>query len=146
MFNSSKAYGASFDSGEWQPYGMSDAVDSDTGFNSFVNDPLKAQEEEMRFAGNALGTYAQTQQAKLDMETQLKIADMYKDANKPKDGGGFGVGDALGIATKVAPLALGLFCDMRLKKDVTPLRSTGEVHDKLAAMALSVHHLRDVCS
>ena len=144
-FNASTAYGQAFDSQEWKPYGMPDAVSADEGFQSFVNDPLKAQEMEMQFAGDALGSWAATRQGILNSNQQVKNQKILSAASPPSQGGGSGIGQALGIAGKVLPMIAGL-CDMRVKEDVSPMFTIGQVNDKLASMALSVHHLRDVCS
>ena len=145
-FNASTAYGQAFDNQEWQPYGMPDAVSADEGFGAFVNDPLKAQETEMQFAGEALGNWAQTREAMLNSDQQVKNQKILSKASPPSQGGGGGFGmQAAGIGMKLLPAILGM-CDMRIKEDVSPMFTVGQVDDKLAAMALSVHHLRDVCS
>ena len=148
MFNASKSYGSAFDNDIWKPEGMPDAVGSDQGLDSFVSDPLKAHEAETRFAGDALMAYTDTVNARETMDAEIDAAksraDYQAKMRKQQSGGGFG--QALGLVGKALPMLGGLFCDMRLKKDVTPLHCTGEVNDQLAAMALSVHHLRDVCS
>ena len=142
MFNSSEAYGRSFDADAWKPYGMSDAVKGQEGFG-MVKDNLEGHQREMQFAGDALTQYGQVAMAKQNYETDKQISGMLQD--QQSGGGGFGLGDALGIFKTGIGIA-GALCDMRLKEDVSPMFTTGQVNDKLAAMALSVHHLRDVCS
>ena len=144
-FNAASAYGQAFDSEAWKPYGIPGAVTADEGFQSFVNDPLEAQEMEMQFAGDALGSWAATRQGILNSNQQVKNQKILSKAKPPSQGSGGGLGTALNIGTKALGLIAG-FCDMRLKEDVSPMFTVGQVNDKLASMALSVHHLRDVCS
>ena len=57
--------------------------------------------------------------------------------------GGSKGGGVLDTITKIAPI-VGMFCDMRLKTDVSPLETT-EVNDDLAQVAFFVKELRE-CS
>ena len=143
--SASKAYGASFDSDGWNPTGMPDAVQADEGFGAFVANPLKAHEDEMRMAGDGLMNFVEANEAFKNSRNAVETAEIRASAKPPGQGGG-GASQALGIAGKVLPMVMGAFCDMRLKEDVTPLRSAGDVNDHLTSMALSVHHLRNVCS
>lgn len=146
MFNASKGYGAAFDNDIWQPEGMSDAITSDQGLGGFVEDQYKAHKEEMRFAGDALNAYTDTVNVKENTEAQVDAAKTrYELMKKNQQGsGGGGFGQIAGVAAKAIPMVAGLFCDMRLKEDVSLMSTTGDVKDKLAAMALAVKHLKDV--
>ena len=146
-FAAADAYSNGFDGDNWRPYGMPDAVRSDDGFGRMVQDPLEAHGREVSMAGDALASYAEVLNAREDAESAEKMAKMLKPKSSSGGGGGFmgALSTGLGVATKVAPLLAGL-CDMRLKEDISPMFTTGQVNDELAAMALSVHHLRDVCS
>ena len=151
LFASSKSYGSAFDNDIWKPEGMPDAVGSDQGLDSLVGDMYKQHDEQVRFAGDALATYGGLRDAKKMYDAEGEAAKIRYDKQKESKGGGGmgGIGQIAGIAgqaLKFLPAALGLFCDIRLKEDVTQLHSTGEVDDQLASMALAVHHLRNVCS
>lgn len=143
-FSASRAYSSGFDGDVWKPYGMPDAVRSDDGFGSMVQDPLEAHGREMQMAGDALGNYVEVANAKATAESAERIGKMLKPSSS-SGGGGSTFGNILG-GVKAAVSVASLFCDMRLKRDVSPMFTTGQVNDKLSAMALSVHHLRDVCS
>lgn len=89
MFDSASGYERSFD--EWMPYGMPDAVQSDSGFDGFVKGPIEAHNREMQFAGDQIGNFLTASNAYRNAETDKEIAEMLKPEEKSSGGGGGGV-------------------------------------------------------
>ena len=107
MFNASKGYGSSFDNDIWRPEGMPDAVTSDQGMSSFVEDQLKAKDMEYRMAGTALMRYGDVLSSKKDAETQIEAAEIRKEQAEKAQGSGGGGGGSGGTFGKIAGGILG---------------------------------------
>ena len=107
MFNASKGYGSSFDNDIWRPEGMPDAVTSDQGMSSFVEDQLKAKDMEFRMAGDALMNYGNALSAKKDYEAQVEAAEKREKAAEKAQGSGGGGGGSGGTFGKIAGGILG---------------------------------------
>ncbi len=73
---------------------MPDAVTSDQGMSSLVEDQLKAKDMEFRMAGDALLQYGNVLSAKNDADAQIEAAEIRKEqaekSQQAQSGGGFG--------------------------------------------------------
>ena len=101
MFDSASGYERSFD--EWTPYGVPDAVQSDSGFNGFVKAPLEAHNQEVQMAGDAIGNFLAASNAYRNAETDKEISEILKPEEKSSGGGGGGLFGS--IAKVAAPIA-----------------------------------------
>ena len=97
-FAAADKYAATADQGIWTPRGIPQAVQSDSGLNAFVADPLAAQKLEVQFAGDALGQYTNVLNAKSARDTQLEA---YKNAG----GGGGGSSSGSGLGRTIGQVA-----------------------------------------
>ena len=108
-------------------------ADIDMGGTNFLGTaPQKEFATDMRMAGDALTSYAQTEAAK-------KLAEAERRAAKAKSRGSI-FGSILGAAAQLGSAAI-FACDERFKEDIAPLQ-TSEVNDDLAAMAFAVQEIR----
>ena len=89
---------------------MPDAVTSDQGMSSFVEDQLKAKDMEVRMAGDALMQYGNVLSSKKDAEKQIEAAEIRKEqAEKAQGSGGGGSGGSGSTIGKIAGGILGSF-------------------------------------
>lgn len=103
-FNASRAYGAQFDDSVWTPVG-SQAVESDAGMNTFVQQPLEAKEAEFRLAGDSLSNYFNVLNQKEMSEAQLRAFEKTRGGG----GGGSSGGSSGGLGSTIgAGLGFGL--------------------------------------
>ena len=79
---------------------MPDAVTSDQGMKSLVDDQLKAKDMEFRMAGDALFRYGDVLSAKKDADAQIEAAEIRKEqaekSQKQESGGLGGIGKIAG--------------------------------------------------
>ena len=108
-------------------------ADIDMGGTNFLGTaPQKEFATDMRMAGDALTSYAQTEAAK-------KLAEAERRAAKAKSRGSM-FGSILGAAANIGAAAI-FACDERFKEDIAPLQ-TSEVDNDLAQMAFAVQEIR----
>ena len=88
---------------------MPDAVTSDQGMSSFVEDQLKAKDMEVRMAGDALMQYGNVLSSKKDAEAQIEAAEIRKEQAEKAQGSGGGGGGSGSTIGKIAGGILGSF-------------------------------------
>ena len=86
---------------------MPDAVTSDQGTQSFVQDQLKAKDMEFRLAGDALFQYGDVMSAKKDADAQIEAAEIRKELAEKNQSKSSGGSSGLGGFGKVAGGILG---------------------------------------
>ena len=109
-------------------------ADIDMGGTNFLGTaPQKEFATNMRMAGDALTSYAQTEAAK-------ELAEAERKAAKSKSRGSM-LGGLLSAAGSIGGALIMSGCDERFKVDMAPLQ-TSEVNDDLAQMAFAVQEIR----
>jgi len=93
----------------------------------------KENQLQMRFAGDAISAYANTEAAKKLAEAERKAA-----SSRSK---GSMFGSILSTLGTLGGAAIMAGCDERFKEDIAPLQ-TSEVNDDLAQMAFAVQEIR----
>ena len=87
--SASDVYGQSFQ--PWRPSGMSDAVDSDFGNMTFVDNQRAAHNAQVRYAGDSLMSFANAYAAKDTADARLEAMKAYQnELPDQKSSGGLG--------------------------------------------------------